>query len=337
MVKRNRAHSVIPAKSGEKKQKNSGFTPSAIPANVGIHRRDRKAFTLIELLVVIAIIALLLSILTPALNTVKERAKRILCKNRLRQWAISIFSYNSANDSLMHTPRRWMWGGKYGELYPHYMGQMPPARRDEAPAEWDVFRINPYIGAFVSTYDPFGDPQICGITDLVACPNASGDFMTEWCTWNCEEKWDFNEPGYSYWVIGNITGADGPEPIQPGEECGEYVVRDLTIDSLSPKRLLMSEILAIDEIGGVGNPYRYNHGKTGWSWFASGVVGHRVEDPYPVATGRSQVFGDGHVEWRDIDLKYENNLPNTNDVGFQEDRWNGPGSGWMGRGDTSYY
>jgi len=61
----------------------------------------KRGFTLIELLVVIAIIALLLSILTPALNTVKERAKRILCKNRLRQWAIAIFSYNSANDNLM--------------------------------------------------------------------------------------------------------------------------------------------------------------------------------------------------------------------------------------------
>jgi len=217
------------------------------------------------------------------------------------------------------------------------MGQMKeyepphPFGGEGLPGEWDVFRINPYIGAFITTYDPFSSPPICGITDMVACPNASGDFMTEWCMMNCEEGWGFNEPGYSYWVIGGM-----PTPLDIGNECGEYVYKDLTVDTLSPRRLLMSEILANDG-NYEGTPYRYNHGKKGWSWFAGGAVGHEDNDPLPQATGRSQAFGDGHIEWRKISSKTIDNMPNTDDVGFEEDRWNGPGSGWMNTWDTSWY
>ena len=53
----------------------------------------RRGFTLIELLVVIAIIALLLSILTPALNQVKERGKRAVCMSNIRQLSLANILY----------------------------------------------------------------------------------------------------------------------------------------------------------------------------------------------------------------------------------------------------
>lgn len=66
--------------------------------NTRLISKKKKAFTLIELLVVIAIIALLLSILMPALNKVKEQARTIACASNLKQWNI-IMSFFAADNN----------------------------------------------------------------------------------------------------------------------------------------------------------------------------------------------------------------------------------------------
>jgi len=181
------------------------------PAASRCAARLRPRFTLIELLVVIAIIAILASLLLPALQTAKEKGKWISCVNNLKQTAIAMANYHQDWEETF-PPNTWQNAQRWSQVLARAGCGNLDMWQDYTSGAYDKGPACP--SKIRGNYEYAMNSHLRAVR-LGQVTNASGTFMAmdanlyhldSWCVINRPTYWEWR---HSHYHSINILFMDG--------------------------------------------------------------------------------------------------------------------------------
>jgi prepilin-type N-terminal cleavage/methylation domain-containing protein/prepilin-type processing-associated H-X9-DG protein len=207
-----------------------------------MRRSNRRGFTLIELLVVIAIIAVLIGLLLPAVQKVREAAARAKCQNNLKQLSLSMHNYHDANGVLPYGAKTgpndpYNGPGAWYDGHGWYTGVLPYIEQGSVSA-----LINENLSLSANANEQGRRAKI----PLFACPSDIGLQQNEWpsVTWariRGNYVVNFGNTTYGQTAKGGVQFGGAPFQFTKGRQLVD--IKDGTSNTL-----MVSEVIVIETV-----------------------------------------------------------------------------------------
>jgi prepilin-type N-terminal cleavage/methylation domain-containing protein len=160
-----------------------------------------RAFTLIELLVVIAIIAILIGLLLPAVQKIREAAARTQCSNNLKQLMLAVHNYASTNDSKLPPVNYKLSGSNYGSAMVALMPYIEQNSFFQAYYSAGAV-VSPYYGQVIKTFICPSDSSMP--SGVLPSGYAGSDYAVNAMVFGEAGWFSMNDPTTPSYALGNV-------------------------------------------------------------------------------------------------------------------------------------